>query len=382
MLLRISLALFGLMLLFPLASIAQQEVAPAQAGPTQRQWMAELVDGLGWSFGLSDEPEDEDYLRILGGNRIFRLEAEDVHHPDDLVGEKNYITFGPYSGRGWASGISRPVTIRLQTLLPLGGSYRVGAALRRPGHTVRLGGQGFAVDGGHRFAEHDLGVVELAAGPLEIEVDLPAGGGLDYLQLEAPPYLPVSPLEGWQPDGPLYTSDLAVTAVRALGMEMLLPPSGEESLYQAEPGQKGVAETTLGYLGAPSEGVWVRAGNHAVVFDFPFQVPEDGIYSLTLRGAWGRAVTVRLDDHYLLSAGPSPSLRSWPLGTFPLQAGDHSLSINLPPFGGVDTLLLRRHLSSATDYRRLAGLPQKESAADVGMMARLLEQLAGIGIPR
>ena len=38
---------------------------------TQRDWMITLIDALGWSYGLPDEPQDPEYMKPL----IARREA-------------------------------------------------------------------------------------------------------------------------------------------------------------------------------------------------------------------------------------------------------------------------------------------------------------------
>ena len=85
------------MCLFLLLSASTAQAAAAST-VLQRDWMVALVEGLGWSFGLPDEPDDEDYLRILSGVRSFRYEAEARCHPDDRVSVKSFRTYGYCSG--------------------------------------------------------------------------------------------------------------------------------------------------------------------------------------------------------------------------------------------------------------------------------------------
>ena len=53
--------------------IASPVLATQGINLTQRDLMLGLVEGLGWSFGLPEEPEDRDYLRILNGERKLRI---------------------------------------------------------------------------------------------------------------------------------------------------------------------------------------------------------------------------------------------------------------------------------------------------------------------
>jgi hypothetical protein len=64
--------------------------------------MIAIVDALGWSYGLPDEPQDPDYINILAGNREFRFEAEDIYDKDrDNVSVMSFVNFGDFSGKGW-----------------------------------------------------------------------------------------------------------------------------------------------------------------------------------------------------------------------------------------------------------------------------------------
>lgn len=80
---------------------------------SQRDWMINLVDSLGLSFGLPDSPSDNDYLEILSGLRELRYEAEDHHRPTDLVSVNTFESFGAFSGRGWLNGTSLPTKTHL-----------------------------------------------------------------------------------------------------------------------------------------------------------------------------------------------------------------------------------------------------------------------------
>ena len=113
---------------------------------TQRDLMLGLVEGLGWSFGLPDEPEESDYLRILNGKRKFRIEIESNYEPDTRVIIEEIFSFGNYSGQGWIRVPNRPTDIPVHFNLPLSGEYRVRARLFRKGHILRIGDKQFEAD--------------------------------------------------------------------------------------------------------------------------------------------------------------------------------------------------------------------------------------------
>lgn len=377
---RIALLLLTALLLL----CGEAPAAAEESVLTQRDWMVNLVDGLGWSFGLPDEPEDADYEKILEGDRRLRIEAEQHKQPTDVVSVKRYQTFGPFSGEGWVSGVATPTTAHLRFLLPWGGSYRLSAVLRLAGHEITLGENNFRVDGENGFSEVPLGEVELAAGAQEIVVHIPPNGGIDYIELAAPPLPAIQPLEGWEPGRPLVRDDLAVTAVQILGLESLLPPTQTSAMVEAESATElgGAAVTDIRHLGKPSGGSWVRAGTAPANLQLPFTPPAAGVYTLLLRGAATSAMTATLNDRRTLTGAFPPYLQTIPVGTAYLAAGANILSVELPPRGGLDSLTLAGRRSAGEDYRRLTGLPEAEGSPSLGEMNNLLSLLAAIGASR
>jgi len=368
-----------------LAASTPPAAAAEAAAPTQRDWMINLVDGMGWSFGLPDQPQDADYQRILDGERLLRVEAETGKQPTDMVSIKEYTTFGTFSGSGWVSGIATPTSAHLRFLLPWGGTYEVTAGLRLAGHRISIGETSFTADGGENFSTVLLGTVELPAGEHEALVELPANASIDFIELRAAPLPPISPLAGWKPEQPLSLDVMAVTAARLLGLESLLPVSDEITLFEAETaGRPAPGEITdVRHLGEPSGGQWVRAGAGGSEARIDFTASAKAAYILSLRGAAGPPVSGTLDDRQGFDVTFPPYLETVPVGTFFLEQGAHFLSLRLPPRGGVDVLLLQRRESAGSDYRRLVGLPpgdaQPPSPAQIDQMLSLL---AAIGPAR
>lgn len=354
------------------------ETAPAL---TQRDWMINLVEAAGLSYGLPDAPEDADYLRLLQGNRTLRVEAEETHQPEDMVSAEEFRTFGPYSGKGWLSGISTPTTARLRFLLPLGGTYRLSASLRRSGHSIRIAGQTLTGDGGESFSRADLGEVALSAGPQEIELALPPGGAVDFVELAAPPLPSVEPLGGWKLDQPLSLDVMAETTARLLNLHPLLPPSGETVRVEAESAlSAGTADISKAvHLGQPSGGRWVRTGGEPTEVEIVFTPPAPGVYDLTLQGAAEGPVMARVNGGAEVPLSFAPYLQPAPLGTFVLPAGASRLRVQLPPRGGIDVLLLQRRQGSPAAYRRLVGLPATGEVPAETEVNALLSLLASLG---
>jgi len=361
--------------------LALTGVPRAEPGLSQRQWVVSLVESLGWSFGLPDNPEDQDYHRLLDGRRQWRIEGEESFQPGDAVSVKTFETFGPYSGAGWLNGLSGRTTATLRFLLPHGGRYRLGAALRRPGHRITLGGRTWEADGPLEFGRVELGEVELTAGMQEALIALPPDGSFDYLELSAPERAPIEPLGGWRFEQALDADLLALSVIQLLELEAALPPTPESFIIEAEKAvyRQGAEPTDARLLGEPSAGLWLRAGNLAGEVRLDFPLPSPGIWTLSLRGAGETPVSARLDERRTLLY-PSPSyLQERALGSALLAEGKHSLLLNLPPRAGIDYLRLARRASRGEDYRRLVGLPTGGASPNPAQVDRLLALLAAIG---
>jgi len=351
--------------------------ASAQA-LTQRDWMVALVDSLGRSFGLPDEPQAGDYLNILQGQRNLRFEAEAVHAEDDEVSTLTFLNYGPFSGAGWLLGISRPSQVHLRFTLPLDGRYRLSLAVRSPGHTVLAGGQRFTVDGEpQRFTRVVAGEVNLTAGPQEVVVTLPPGGALDYLELAAPALPPIAPDGGWQADAPLTWDVLAATAVQALGLEKSLPLSGPSQEIEAESltetGGAQVVEDA--HLGRPSGGRWLRTSAQPAEVGVPLTVAQGGFHDLELI-LMGQPVKIVVNSQLELAIAGKPYLDTVTSPPVFLSKGANRLAVTLPPRGGIDRIVLKSRRSDLTALAAALGMTISGDLPTAADLDRLTTRLA------
>jgi hypothetical protein len=346
---------------------------------TQRDLMTNLVDTLGYSFGLPDTPQDDDYIQLLAGGRSFRFEAETYRHPDDLVAVNSFSAFGEFSGPGWVSAISAPTKMRMEFLLPQSGTYRLFTSVRLPGHILLLEGQSWQInDNFPKFERVDLGEITLNAGMKEMLIAMPANGSIDYIDLLAAPLPTITPLNGWEPAAPLTYADLAVTALRALDLQSLLPLQDEIILVEAEASATEKSFLTAQrHLGEPHGGYWLRSGAAGGGIILPFHVETAAVYTLNLIAAGGKSLTGTLNDREAWQADFPPYLQEKSIGTWFLPPGQHQLRIEVPARGGVDLLTLVKRRSTAADYRILAGLPAtgNVSTNDVNRLLTLLSRL-------
>jgi hypothetical protein len=369
---RIRTLLVAAALIFGLAP------SPAHA-LTQHDWMVTLVDALGRSFGLPDTPVPEDYLNILSGKRNLRFEAEETGSPDDSVSKMALPNFGPFSGKGWLLGISRPTDVHLTLTVPLDGNYRIAVALRSPGHIVKIAGQTFQADGpAGKFELVDLGEVALTAGPVLMVITLPAGGALDFVTLTAPDLPPIAPDRGWQPTEPLTWEVLATTMVQTLHLAEQLPlsaeplPAIEAEILQETGGARLVEDT---HLGAPSAGRWLRTSVQAATVQVPLTMAEGGFVDLTLT-AMGGPITVRVNQHLELTVTAKAFLDEVMVPPIYLPGGENQLTITLPPRSGLDRIRIWPRQSGLAALAEALQLTVPEEPPTPADLDRLYPRLA------
>lgn len=370
---------FFLLLLLVITPISLTANAATSATvPTEREWIVNLVDTLGYADGLSDHPQDEDYLALLDGNRLYRFEAENVIDPADLAAINNFDAYGCFSGEAWVCGLATPTRIHLHFQLPHSGDYRFVVSTRVPGHRLQWGGRQFSIDDRETsFHRVDLGTVSLHGGAQTIILDLPPNGSIDYLELSAPPLPRIAPIEGWNPESPLTLDVAAQTTLRALNLEALLPPTSYTLAVEAEeePALKTLI-TDQQHLGAPSGKGWVRTGPTEREIVLNFTVAEPAVYRLTLRGAANKELSGQLNRHDGWSATFPTYLAERAIGSWYLSPGRNSVSIRLPSRGGVDVLTLQQRRSASDDYLALAGLSREGGRALTDEANRLITLLA------
>src|SRR6185369_14221624 len=120
-----------LMFLVALSIIAASGLAAAaekapETAVSQIIFAQKLVDALGWGEGLPDKATEKDYLAILGGNRNFKFEAEEVFdRQSDSVVIRDYPLFGAFSGKGWIHGPNLQTAVHFRVFIPISGKYTI-----------------------------------------------------------------------------------------------------------------------------------------------------------------------------------------------------------------------------------------------------------------
>lgn len=352
--------------------------------PRQSDLIIGLVEGLGWSFGLPDDPGIDDYLTILKGSRTRRFELEEIYvpSPDAPLFPKEIRTYGPFSGQVWQRAPAHAIEVELKFLLPLSGTYQISASLTKAGYSLEIGGKTFSADGKRDFSLARFGAVELAAGEHAAVLKIPPRGGIDYLLLEAPPAQTIAPLNGWSPARPLDEEVLAVVVSRTLDIESLLRPLDRQIVVEAEtapiPQQ---AQMSRDPYHGPVRGSWLKVDLEAADYIHLFEITEAGVYDLGLNILARRTVDGLVNGKSHFRVEPKPYFTLLPAGSFYLEAGTNQIEMELPPRSGFDRFTLRRRASSPEDYLQLTGL--SDSFRVTGpQLDRTLQLLAAIGVRR
>ena len=347
-------------LLIVLLASATAWAGPATEPIRQGEFAEALVDALGWEEGLPAKPAERDYLAILSGKRTFRYEAEDIYDARvDRVTLMNFPVYVPFTGRSWLSGVSTPTPVHFTIMLPLGGKYTFRVVSLGDDQLWSIAGRAFKVNAGPQLKEVEVGTVPLRPGPLEFNVMLPPGGGLDSVTLSDQSLNPVAPLAGWRTSEPLTWGDLAEVEAALLGLQAKLPtdragspPPVDVAAVAKLPA--GARTTTDAFLGAFSGKSWIRTGKDPATLEIPLRVPADALYQVRIR-CMGNSLKVQLDDSHSFSLAGTPYLEWQDLGLIRLAAGEHRLRVELPANSGIDVVEVAKKSSSPADYQALVG---------------------------
>lgn len=371
----------GLMLIVLSAGMLFHTVSASASSLSQRDWMITMVDTLGWSFGLPDEPQDPDYINILAGNRSYRFEAENIFtRQKNKISVLSFTNFGFYSGQGWLHGDRQPSEILLNFNLPLGGQYQVKANIRQAGHVFNIGEETIKVGGGIEFSEVVIGSYDLDAGPQEIKVTLPPNGSIDYISLTAPDFAIIAPSDGWQPDAELTWDVIETTLLQLYHLADFFPQSDEPIVIEAEDFvQEGFKSVRIPHLGKPSGGEWLMADPWAAEIRIPFILPQEGFYDLNLR-VIGPEMTLTIGDHHQINFKGKAYLEDFVFPSLYFPSKNSDISVSLPPEGGIDRFSLTRRIVEPESVKTLLGFRHDSppTPKDLNNIALLLAAFGAI----
>lgn len=330
---------------------------------TQKDLSRLILQHFSWNDGLPKEPTDRDYLLILGGKRTFRYEAENAYNElTDRVTVRDFPLFGPFTGKGWILGVSDTTYSTFTVLVPIAGVYDVKAVIKGNGFVWKIDDKEYRADSkSEKFRETDIAKIPLKAGSVTIKLTIPPEGAIDSFSLTAPDYPKIQPFSGWRFRESLTAARMAEVLVAMTNRYTQLPDAGVSAspkplaVFEKAVLPDTAAPTTIAYLGPFSSAKWVRADYRGATLQIPLTVSEAGFYSLTVN-VMGESITGKVNDVPFKLSGKQ-YLDKLNLGLYRLEAGDNSLSITLPPTGGIDTVEFNRKSSAPDDVLKLTGVP-------------------------
>jgi hypothetical protein len=203
----------------------------------------------------------------------------------------------------------------------------------------------------------DAGVAHLDPGAYTAALALPPGTALENVEVAPPCVNAIEPPQGWKATAIVTTTDIAVTALKAMDKESELPAAAAPievhgSDFQVAPGASVVTKASVD----GGEGLWLKAGPlglQAIVF---VDLPEAGLYAVSTFGIEGGGQSWLADSCRKavicattgLPQNKGPQWRT--IMTAPFSSGRHFFTVVLGPGAGVERLRLERKKETPADY--------------------------------
>jgi hypothetical protein len=336
---------------------------PRQTPVTHAVWGRMLLRALDMKDAVSTSTQASQVFATLAWRDSLTLTAEQFSKSDGLrmveeAGTRRMVA-GPSPGEA------------VYTLAVLqGGDYRFRARLRSEdaraasAEIAPLGGRPFktltlAADGDWALG----GAAHLDPGAYTASVLLPAGAGLERLEIAPPCIASCEPVGGWHATAVTTAGDLAVTSVRALDLEDELPPADTPLTIEAsafEVDERLASPEADDSLDAGA----LRAGSGGLRALVTLDLPEPGLYTVSAFGSAGAGQRWLADGCRKAVICPAPSAGWRVVMSQPMRAGRHTLSVTLGEGGVVERVRVERKKDGVSDYlatlRRLGFDPGPE----------------------
>lgn len=343
------------------AALLAAPAASGQQSVTQAEWIAYLARYTGLQYRLSGPATVTRYIDILSRPGFIGIEGEKTDFSTGLSPSRS-LRYGKPSAEAWLEAGPGGGLASYRFSIPNRREYLLEGTIRGGDQTWKIGDQTMEVRGPGEtaFTRVRAGEAELEPGEHELSVVVPAGGGIDRIELITSGIPVISPAEGFRPQEYLRYRLKAETIIRAIDSLNLLPVS--PGYYQLLEGEK-FREISGEYAvskdesrGSLSEDAWLRAETGGTVPSYRFDLPDNGIY--LIRGRFlgqGRLIADfdRGRSRFFFPAD-SPEDLSWvEVGTFYLPGGEHNLAFELPPGAGLDVIEITRLASKPEDFLTL-----------------------------
>jgi hypothetical protein len=318
---------------------------------THPEWARLLLRALDVPDAVRATPRASHAFAALSWKSSLAFRGDDFSAGDRVqVGDAGKVVAEAPSGEvTYPLSIVRPGDYRLRILAAGDPAVPVTAEIRPYGEREALAT--FEVAAASVPGWLEAGSAHLDPGAYTASLVLPAGTRVDHVEVAPPCVSAVEPRGGWRPTAIVDATDLAVTALQAVDGESELPPAASPIELPAGAFQSEEPRLLAVTAGQPSESLQGgREGTRAWAI---FELPEDGLYTLSVFGMKGEGQRW-LADHCLKAVlCPSPQETGaawWVVTTIDMTAGRHAIAVNLGPGATVERFRLERKKAGDADY--------------------------------
>jgi hypothetical protein len=334
-----------------LAAILPLRGDPRNAPVTHPEWARMLLRALDVPDAVRATPRASHAFAALSWKTSLAFRGDDYatgDHCQDAT-EGRVVATTPSGEVTYPLSIVRPGDYRLRILAAGDPQAPLTAEIRPFGKQEAEAT--FEVTPTGEFSWIEAGTTHLDPGAYTASLLLPPGTRVEHVEVAPPCVNAVEPRGGWRATAIVESTDLAVTALQAVDGESDLPPAASPIEIEANRFQSEDPQLLQIAAGQPYE--TLHAGRNGLRAWTMFEVPEAGLYTLSVFGLKGAGVRF-LTDHCLKAIlCPSPQeerAQWWVVNTALLTSGRHALAVNLGAGSTVERIRLELKKDSDADY--------------------------------
>jgi hypothetical protein len=336
---------------------------PRSSSVEHGEWARMLLRALDMERAAMPETPDARVFATLSWKNSLAF------HADDYLRGEGVDVVGAGAARKVVA-VAKPGEVAYLLAVVRGGDYRLRArmagnpAAPASAEITALGGTGatatFTLVASSLTGWVEAGPAHLDPGAYTASIQLPEGSSLDAVEVAPPCTEAIEPLGGWRARAVTQADDLAVTVVKAIDEESELPAATSPIEVSASSMKTtGGAAASLALLGASGrDGLWLRAGPRGLQATVFIELPEAGLYSISVLGESGAGQSWKADAcrksvwcaPATVPPSPAPGPAWHALMTAPFGAGRHFFNVTLSPGASVQRLRAERKKDSAADY--------------------------------
>jgi hypothetical protein len=333
---------------------------PRLSAVTHAEWARMLLRGLAMDAALRPGAQASHVFSILSWKDSLSFGAEAYLHGENVSvvtegGARRVVAPDEAGEVAYPLAVVRGGDYRLRVRIGGDPATPAAAEITRVGETKPS--SSFTLVPQSLAGWVDAGTEHLDPGLYTASILLPKGSSLERVEVAPPCLSAIEPPGGWRATAVVQTTDVAVTAVKALDMESELPPAAAPIELGGSHFQNLGPTITLASGSEGLEKFWVKAGpggRQASVF---VELPERGLYTVSVFGTEVAAQSWRADSCQKAVLCGSPTAAALDRGaqwrtvmTTEFAAGGHFFTVNLAGGGAIGRLRLERKKASPDDY--------------------------------